>query len=268
MISKTEGFVESQAVKIHYLAANMYSKKAPSLLFVPGITMPAWIFEKQLDFFSKKYRVVAMDTRSQGDSEQSTEGHYAFSMAKDIKAVVDALQLEPLILIGWSLAVPEVINYAYHFGLKSLKGLVLIDGLPGIDPSLPFYKMMVDYWTELQTDRVAKTREFIRGIFGQPQSEEYLEKLIESSLRTPTNTVMTLMENYILQDFRPLLPHIEIPTLIATVREPFLDYMRQLQSLLPQGRLEIVESAGHALFVDQPEAFNRILNNFIDEQTK
>jgi pimeloyl-ACP methyl ester carboxylesterase len=48
-------------------------------------------------------------------------------MAKDIKAVIQALQLEPLFLIGWSLAVPEVINYAYHFGSKSLKGLVLIE---------------------------------------------------------------------------------------------------------------------------------------------
>jgi non-heme chloroperoxidase len=255
-------FVESQGIKLHYLAGG---KGEPALLFVPGVTMPAWIFEKQLAYFSKKYRVVAMDTRSQGESEQTTEGHYALAMAKDIKAVVDTLKLQPLILIGWSLAVPEVVNYAYHFGPQNLQGLVLIDGLPGMDPSLPFYRWIVDYWTELQTDRVSRTREFIRTMFKQPQSEAYLEKIADSSLLTPTNTVMTLMENYILQDFRPLLPHIEVPTLVVTVKEPFLDYMQQVQKSLPQGRLEVVESAGHALFVDQPEAFNRILDGFIDE---
>ncbi|MDA2914595.1 alpha/beta hydrolase, partial [Acidobacteriia bacterium AH_259_A11_L15] len=53
--------------------------------------MPAWIWEHQIEHFSKHYRVVAMDPRSQGESEQTTEGHYPAARARDIKAVVDAL---------------------------------------------------------------------------------------------------------------------------------------------------------------------------------
>lgn len=268
MISKQEGFVHSQGVKIHYLTPNNNDSKQMSLLFVPGVMMPAWIWEKQLDFFSKDYRVVAMNPRSQGDSEQSSEGHYAFSMAKDIKAVVDELKLKPLVLIGWSLGVPEVVNYAAHFGSKDLIGLVLVDGLAGMDPSLPFYPATVDYWTQLQIDRISKTGEFIRSIFKQPQTEAYFEKLTAVALRTPTNTVMTLMENYILQDFRSLLPKIEVPTLIATVEGPRLDYMRKMETLLQLGHLEIIESAGHALFVDQPDRFNSLLKEFIDNLKK
>lgn len=257
-------FIESQGVKIHYLAKNGKGSRHLSLLFVPGIMMPAWIWEKQLDYFSKDYHVVAIDPRSQGDSEQSSEGHYAFSLAKDIKAVVDTLDLEPFVLIGWSLAVPEVVNYAVHCGTKGLAGLVLVDGLVGIDSSLPFYQTTVDYWTQLQVDRVVKTREFIKSIFNQPQSEAYLEKLNEAALRTPTNTVMTLIENYLLQDFRSFLPRINIPTLIAAVEGPRLDYMRKMKELLPNSQLEIVKSAGHALFVDQPEKFNHLLERFIE----
>ncbi len=265
MSSKIDGFVESQGVKIHYSAKNINETKQVSLLFVPGIMMPAWIWDKQLDYFSEKYKVVAMDPRSQGESDQSCEGHYAFSLAKDIKAVVDKLKLQPLVLIGWSLAVPEVINYAAHFGSKELIRLVLVDGLAGIDPSLAFYQATIDYWTQFQIDRINKTREFIRSIFKQPQSEAYFEKLNEAALRTPTNTVMTLIENYLLQDFRPLLPRIETPTLIATVDGPRLGYMQKMQSLIPHSRLEIFRSAGHALFVDQAERFNRILEAFIKD---
>jgi microsomal epoxide hydrolase len=265
MISNSEGFVESQGIKIHYLAQNIHEAKPLSLLFVPGVMMPAWIWEKQLDFFSKNYKVVAMDPRSQGDSEQSSEGHYAFSLAKDIKSVVDRLNLEPLVLVGWSLGVPEVVNYAAHFGSKGLIGLVLVDGLVGIDSSVPFYQATVDYWAQLQIDRIPKTQEFVRSIFKQPQTEAYLEKLSEAALRTPTNTVMTLIDNYLLQDFRPLLPQIDIPTLIATVDGPRLNYMQKMQSLLPHAHLEIFKSAGHALFVDQPEKFNRCLEVFIED---
>jgi non-heme chloroperoxidase len=263
MIHKIDSFVESQGVKIHYLAININDRKKASLLFVPGVMMPAWIWEKQLEYFSKNYRVVAMDPRSQGDSEQSSEGHYAFSLAKDIKAVVDKLELESLVLVGWSLGVPEVVNYAAHFSSKELIGLVLVDGLVGIDPSVPFYQATVDYWAQLQVDRIPKTREFIHNIFKQPQSEAYFEKLLEAALHTPTNTVMTLIDNYLLQDFRSLLPRIDVPTLIATVEGPRLGYMQKMRSLIHDSRLEIFPLAGHALFVDQPEKFNHLLEDFV-----
>lgn len=263
MTSKVDSFIESQGVRIHYSALNLEDKEKISLLFVPGVMMPAWIWEHQLEYFSKNYRVVAMDPRSQGDSEQTTEGHYALALAKDIKAVVDGLNLRPLVLVGWSLAVAEVVNYASHFGSKDLLGLVLVDGMAGIDPSLPFYRSTIDFWEELQTDRIPKTKEFVRSIFKTPQKDAYLEKLTESALRTPTNTVMTLIDNYLLQDFRPLMPKIDTPTWIATVDGPRLDYMKNLQKLFPNCGLDVFKSAGHALFVDQPEQFNRLLEAFI-----
>lgn len=264
MNTKHDGFVESQDVKIHFLANNLDDTNKISVLFVPGIMLPAWIWEKQFDYFSKSYRVVCMDPRSQGDSEQSSEGHYALSRAKDIKAVVDKLKLEPLILVGWSLAVAEVVNYAAHFATGGLMGLVLVDGLVGIDPSLSFYQPMVNYWGQFQTDRVRQTREFLKIIIRKPQTDEYFEKLTAAALRTPTNTVMTLITNYMLQDFHSLLPHLKIPTLITTIEGSRLDYTKEMQRLIPHSRLEIFK-AGHALFVDQPEKFNLLLESFILE---
>ncbi len=58
--------------------------------------MPAWIWEKQLDYFSKDYTVVAMDPRSQGESTLTSKGQYQAGRAEDIKAVIDQLQLKPL----------------------------------------------------------------------------------------------------------------------------------------------------------------------------
>ena len=254
--------MESRGVNIHYLAKNLGGKQM-ALLFVPGVMMPAWIWDKQLEYFSKYYRVVAIDPRSQGDSEQASGGHDALSCAEDIKAVVDKLQLEPLVLVGWSLAVPEVVNYAVHFGFKQIRGLVLVDGLVGIDPSVSFYRTTVDFWGDLLSNRIPKTKEFVRNIFKQPQSEAFFEKLSEVALRTPTHTVKALIDHYISQDFRPLLPQINIPTWVATVESPRLSYMKNIQKMVPHSSLEIFESAGHALFVDQPEIFNRHLEKFI-----
>jgi microsomal epoxide hydrolase len=69
--SKTNsGFITTpDGVNIHYLEAGTGSP----ILFVPGWTMPAWIWEQRMAHFAKTHRVVAMDPRSQGLSSQTTE---------------------------------------------------------------------------------------------------------------------------------------------------------------------------------------------------
>ena len=260
-----EEWIDNQGVKLHCLTNKKRGPNTISLLFVPGIMMPAWIWDKQLEYFSENYHVIAMEPRSQGDSDLSSDGHYALAMAKDIQAVVDAFHVEHLIIIGWSIGVPQVVNYAVHCDSKKLIGLVLIDGIVGANPTLPFYQSMIDLWSQFQMERVLNTRKFITSIFKNPQNKQFLDKLHGVALRTPTNTVMTLINNYILQDFRPKLSQIELPTWIATIDGPRLEYMRQMEQLLPNAYLEIFDSAGHALFVDQPEKFNCFLERFINQ---
>jgi microsomal epoxide hydrolase len=228
--------------------------------------MPAWIFEKQLQHFSKKHSVFSMDPRSQGDSTQTTEGLYAGARATDIKAVVDQLHLKPVVLVGWSLACSEIVSYLDQFGSDGIAGVVLIDGLVGCDPGSPIMPLMLQYWAEFQKNRSKNTFEFVQGMFLQPQSRKYLDNLTATSLITPTNTFMTLVYNMLLMDLRHSLPAIKTPTLICTTRNFWLDNMKEMEKLIPNSRLEIIENAGHALFVDQPEQFNRILEKFLEKE--
>lgn len=257
-----DGYVESRGVRIHYVA-NAHRAGRTCLLFVPGVMMPAWIWEKQLSYFSQTHNVVAMEPRSQGLSGQTSEGLYAAAMAQDIQVVVEALHLYPLVLVGWSIGVPQVLQYAVQYDVKRrLIGLVLVEGIVGASPEESFYASMVEQWTHFQLDRPAMTREFLQIIFKQPQSQDYLQRLYEVAMRTPTGNVMALIFNYILQDFRPLLLMVDVPTWIATIEGPRLGYMRQMNSLLRNSQLDVFPSAGHALFVDQPEDFNRALESF------
>ena len=261
-VANENGFVQSEGVQIHYIA-NGERGKNPALLFIPGGMIPGWIWEKQLEYFAKDHYVVAMDPRSQGESGQTSEGQFADMRAKDIKAVVDKLQLTPVVLIGWSLAVSEVVAYLKQFGSEGVEGIVLIDGFAGLDVDSPIFKMMVDHWTDFQRDRVKNGEKFVRGLFKQPQTEAYYEKLLKSTLVTPTTTAMTLVFNFILTDYRPTLPAINVPTLVVTIDAPWLPAMKDIQKAIPDARLEIIDNASHALFVDQPDQFNQTLERFL-----
>lgn len=262
MTSLRDGFVEGPGIKLHYLA-NTPDTKKPSLMFVPGVMMPAWIWEKQLEYFAKDFQVIALDIRSHGMSQHSSEGHYALALAQDIETVINALDVKNLTLVGWSLGVPQVLNYALHFGATRLKALVLVDGIVGIDPSVSFYKSMIDQWTAFQTNRPYYTEKFIKSMFKKTQPEAYLSKLKEAALTVPTNTVMTLMYNYIVQDFRPFLERVTLPVWIAAADGPRLDYMKKMRDLFPHAEIDVFLEAGHALFIDQPEKFNQSLEAFI-----
>ncbi len=123
--TRSETFTTSDGVKLHYLEAG----SGPAIVFVPGWTMPAWIWEKQIQHFSEHYHVIALDPRSQGESEKAPEGNYTERRAKDIQELILHCKPGPVVLVGWSLAVPEVLSYAEQFGGADVRGYVLVDGI-------------------------------------------------------------------------------------------------------------------------------------------
>jgi len=191
-----------------------------SILFVPGFTMPAWIWENQIAHFSVDHRVVAMDLRSQGKSSKTGEGDYPASQARDIKAVIEQLHLEPVVLVGWSMAVTEIASYIDQFGTGNVAGIVLVDGVAGLDLTPEIVKSNIDFLKAMQTNRPQQTSDFVRSIFRKPQSEEYLRKLIKASMGTPTDAVIAMGVAGFSTDNRPALAKINKPTLIvgATLR--------------------------------------------------
>ncbi len=236
----------------------------PSILFVPGWTMPAWIWEKQIEFFSRDYRVVAMDPRSQGESTQTGEGLYPAARARDIKAVVDQLHMAPVVLVGWSMGVTEIAAYLDQFGTNGIAGIALVDGYAGghtpegSDGELDLLKSVLQ-------DRTNMTSRFIRNVFFQkPQPDEYVNRLIQASATTPTDAAVALLVGMYEADYRAALPKINRPTLVcAAGKSIFAGQIADMQKRIPGVQYEVFEGAGHALFVDDADRFNSVLQDFI-----
>src|SRR5437667_11701549 len=73
-------FVTSDSVRLHYLSGG----SGPTIVFVPGWTMPAEIWEPQLRYFVRSHRVIALDPRSQGASARVREGHFVARSRLDL----------------------------------------------------------------------------------------------------------------------------------------------------------------------------------------
>jgi non-heme chloroperoxidase len=236
-----------------------------SILFVPGWTMPGWIWEKQISRFSRDYHVVAMDPRSQGESTQTGSGLFPAARARDIASVIDQLHLAPVLLVGWSMAVGEVAAYVKQYGTGALAGIVLVDGtVGGFDKDGQDAISDFGMLKGILENRDAQTDAFIRKIcFQRPQPEDYLKRLIDASKAVPTNTAVSLLVGYFAADYRDTLQKMDKPTLIIGAKSSFPAALAEMAGDIPNSRLEIMDNVGHALFVDDPDKFNSLLGGFI-----
>jgi non-heme chloroperoxidase len=63
-----------------------------------------------------------------------------------------------------------------------------------------------------------------------------------------------------------LMPKFDRPTLvIASASSQELEEQESMASALPEGHFELIEDAGHAVFLDQPEQFDRLLRTFLPQ---
>jgi microsomal epoxide hydrolase len=254
-------FTTSDGVRLHYTDTG----RGRTIVFVPGWTLPGEIWEPQLRAFSGRYRTVTLDPRAQGASEMTGEGLYLGRRGHDIGELLEHLNLTDVILVGWSMGVREVISHVGASGTSRIAGLVFVEGnlwpQGSLEPALENLRRM-------QADRVPFTKEFVRTMYVQPQTQAYLDRVTEMSLKTPTDAAAMLMFANAFgkdTDMRPLFSKLDKPVLMVGVpsKKPQGD---ALKAVVPSARIEYVEGAGHALFVDQAEKFNAMLEDFIRTQ--
>jgi microsomal epoxide hydrolase len=255
---KSDFLKTSDGVQLHYLEAGT----GQAILFIPGATAPAEIWQRQIDCFGKHYRVVSLDPRSHGKSEKPTEGHYPERMARDIEDAIDALKLRPVILVPWGFACSQVLQYGQHHGTGKLRAVVLVDGYVGREPTFDHVMGYLRWCLQLQEDRPNHQRQFVRSWFDQPQSDDYLEELTRATMKMPTSSFVAMVAAWLtLPNPAPLLSKIDVPFMYI------FTYQKRAQAdvvrkYAPAARVEFIDKAGHAVFVDQPETFNTLLTDF------
>jgi len=257
---KSASFKTSDGINIHYLE----SGSGRPIVFIPGWTMPAWIWQKQIDEFSKKYHVVAVDPRSQGESDQPAYGHLPETRARDYKELVDHLALKQPVLVGWSMACGELVKYAEQFGTDNVAGIVMVDGFLTDKPSPEMFAGVSGWMNQLQQDRQKQATGFVHSMYKKPQPDDYLQRVVEASVHTPADTAVTLIYNMItVTDFSTGLGKMNRPVMFVYQPEsqPTADYLKL--KLADKVRLERFDGDGHALFVDDPDKFNKLLEEFI-----
>ena len=246
----------------------------PTLVFIPGWSTGADIWREQIDRFASTYRVISFDPRSQGQSTITTNGDTPEMRAQDLHKLFEGLGARHPVLIGWSQGVQDLAAYIERYGRHDLVGLVLVDaaisdGSDGMaarpQETAAQFKMFAVYQ--------AHQKEYLRGmmqaIISKPQPPGAIDRLVATGLKTPpTIGVAMLVADLFGVNRTATLKKIDCPTLIiASAKSDELARQQAGASQIPHARLEKIENAAHAVFLDQPVRFHELLEKFVKDLT-
>ena len=104
------GFVRvAPNVRLHYLD---FGGQGPPLVLLAGLGNTAHAFDDFAPLFTARFHVVALTRRGFGESDHPRDGYDTPRLVDDIRAALDALRLQRVLLVGHSIAGEEMTRFA------------------------------------------------------------------------------------------------------------------------------------------------------------
>ena len=255
--------VKSQdGVNISYA---VYGKGSPALVFVHGWSCDKTYWKYQVPEFSKKFTVVSMDYAGHGQSGAKREDFTIESLGDDVAAVVNDLNLDQVILIGHSMGGYVIIDAATKLPGKVV-ALVGIDTYEQLVDTIFTREMMAQFTTPFYADFPNKVKAMVKGMFPAGADSALVEQISDDMASAPKDIAMSAFENMFDYSTR-------LESILKTIDLPFYAVSSDLYPTNVEDNLKYVKSFGvkimkgngHFLMMENPELFNRLLDETIDE---
>lgn len=233
---------------------------ATPIVFLHGVGSDKSVWRPQLAHFGQTRRAVAFDYPGYGESDL-IEGATRDDFARAVLAGMEALGIDRAHICGLSLG--GVIAIAMHQAAPGrCASLVLADSFAVHPDGRGIYERSVAASADMRG--FAKAR--VDFLLAQPADPAVRSEVIETMARIDPAAYRIGSEAVWLADQRERVRAIDVPTLILCGEEdqptpPELS--RELQEMVAKARFEVIGGAGHLTNLEQPAAFNRIVERFV-----
>ena len=219
----------------------------------------AWNGQHQA--LADRYRVISWDIRGHGQTvspDDPAQYSLEWSIA-DMRALLAHLGLERAVIGGLSLGGYLSLAFALAHP-EMVEALVICDSGPGYrndQARAQWNERAFSRAAELETNGLeslaSRSRE-VREARSRHRSARALAHATRGILAQQGSTVIDG------------LPSIRVPTLVIVGDrdQPFVAPCEYMAKKIPGARLEVIAGAGHSSNLDQPDAFNRVLLDFLD----
>ena len=196
------------------------------VVLIHGWPLDSDMWSDQAVFLAEHgYRIISYDRRGFGRSSQPWSGYDYDTLAADLAVILDELNLENAVLVGFSMGGGEVARYIGRYGSQRVSKAILIsavtpfllktqDNPTGVDQAV-----FDEIFEGLRTDRPHFLAGFGAKFFGnslldKKVSTEMLQWTLQMAMMGSLRATLECGNSFATTDFRPDMAAFDIPTLI------------------------------------------------------
>lgn len=239
------------------------------LIFVSGLGGTGSYWRPQVAAFSSRFRVITYDHRGTGSSDRLQRAFSIDQMTAELAELMDTLKIERAHLVGWSTggAIGQTLAIEQP---RRIARMVLCSTWTHCDP---WFRRLFEARREILRQGGSELYAAFYPLWVYPP--EYVnahDAGIEEERRQavagapPVEVAMGRIDALLAFDRRAGLPRIKAPTLVVASDNDYVIpsyHAEALARAIPGARLATLRGGGHANTATQPEAFNRMVLEFL-----
>jgi pimeloyl-ACP methyl ester carboxylesterase len=242
-------------VNIHYEVHG----SGPPLLLTHGYSSTSAMWQGQIEALSKRHTLILWDMRGHGRSDYPADP-LAYSetlTVGDMAALLDEAYADSAIVGGLSLG--GYMSLAFHHAYpQRVRALLIIDTGPGFKKD-----DARDAWNRRAHETGDRfEREGLEVLKFATRERSGVVHRDASGLARAARGMLTQRDAGVIET----LPHIKVPALVVVGADdtPFLAASDYMAAKIPGAQKAVIPAAGHAVNIDQPQAFIETVLPFLE----
>jgi pimeloyl-ACP methyl ester carboxylesterase len=262
--------------------------EGPPVVLLHGVTLQWWVWSPVIRLLRERHQVVAWDMRGHGESEAGREGVTLEACARDLAMTLESLGREDAIVVGHSMGGMCLGRFAVaHHDLlhKRVRGLVFVAtsaapvSISGLRGGLA---AMTGRMSSLSESRVARDRDYrwrntnvsallVRTAFGPRATGRMVDDVRRMLASTPHATVLEAGASIATHDVRRELAAVDVPSMVLVGDRDLLTpvaHARALHEVIDDSELVVLDSIGHQVMQEDPEAVVSAVERLVERGTR
>jgi pimeloyl-ACP methyl ester carboxylesterase len=240
----------------------------PALVFIHGWCCDRSYWDAQLLHFAEKYKVVTIDLAGHGESGLERKDYTMGAFGEDVVAVINKLNLDQIVLIGHSMG-GFVMLEAARLVPDKIIGLVGADTLDNFEFNVP--EEQIEEWLNpVRSNFIESTKAAVRDMFTPNSNPALIEKIVADMSSAPAEVGISSIEscfNFWKNELLQVVQEVQVPlTCINADMNP--TNVEGNRHYAPSFKAKIMSEVGHFVMMENPETFNRLLEETIQEFMK
>ena len=256
--------IKNHGVKIDY---RIYGDSDTTLLFVHGWGINQTYWDPQVQYFSKKYKVVTFDLPGFGLSGKNRKNYSMEAYGDDVISLIKKLKLTQVILIGHSMGGNIILEAAVKHP-KDIIGFIGIDNFKelGMEYTETDQMEINNFLNGLKENYANVASAFAEGaLFAESTDTTVINRVIKDIKTSDPAAAISSIENSLRSTEREklLMNQLQLKVLLVNsdvipTNEEALEKYCKSHEIIP------IHDTGHYPMIEKPEEFNRALQKAID----